>query len=101
MKYRLGIDLGSTSLGWAVFRLNDEGLPVALIKAGVRIFHDGREAAKSGGVGAPLAVKRRIARGLRRRRDRMLKRKKRLMNQLIAFGFFPEDKEARKRLETL
>lgn len=101
MKYRLGIDLGSTSLGWAVFRLNDEGLPVALIKAGVRIFHDGREAAKSGGVGAPLAVKRRIARGLRRRSDRMLKRKKRLMNQLIAFGFFPEDKEARKRLETL
>ena len=101
MKYRLGIDLGSTSLGWAVFRLNDEGLPVALIKAGVRIFHDGREAAKSGGVGAPLAVKRRIARGLRRRRDRMLKRKKRLINQLIAFGFFPEDKEARKRLETL
>lgn len=101
MNYRLGIDLGSTSLGWAVFRLNDEGLPVALIKAGVRIFHDGREAAKSGGVGAPLAVKRRIARGLRRRRDRMLKRKKRLMNQLIAFGFFPDNKEARKRLETL
>ena len=53
MDYRLAIDLGTTSLGWAVYRLNNEHAPVALIRAGVRIFSDGREAAKNGGVGAP------------------------------------------------
>lgn len=99
MNYRLGIDLGTTSLGWAIFRLDDMGRPCALIKAGVRIFSDGREAAKNGGVGAPLAVQRRTMRGLRRRRDRMLKRKQRLMKKLIEHGFFPADRVQRKALE--
>lgn len=99
MDYRLAIDLGTTSLGWAVYRLNNDHAPVALIRAGVRIFSDGREAAKNGGVGAPLAVQRRMARGLRRRRDRMLRRKARMMRQLVDFGFFPKDLKARKALE--
>ena len=95
--YRLALDLGSTSLGWAIFRLNEQHAPIAIIKAGVRIFSDGRNPQD----GASLAVTRRLARGMRRRRDRLLKRKARMMNKLVEYGFFPVDKAARKELEGL
>lgn len=38
MRYRLALDLGSTSLGWAMIRLDADQQPCAVIKAGVRIF---------------------------------------------------------------
>ena len=95
MNYRLALDLGSTSLGWAMIRLNEQNEPNAVIKAGVRIFSDGRNPKD----GASLAVNRRNARAMRRRRDRLLKRKARMMRALIEFGFFPSDESARKALE--
>jgi CRISPR-associated endonuclease Csn1 len=95
MRYRLALDLGSTSLGWAMVRLNAENQPCAIIKSGVRIFSDGRNPKD----GSSLAVTRREARAMRRRRDRLLKRKDRMMKTLIAHGFFPQDKEDRKLLE--
>ena len=97
MRYRLALDLGSTSLGWAMIRLNAENEPYAVIKAGARIFSDGRNPKD----GSSLAVTRREARAMRRRRDRLLKRKARMMNTLIAHGFFPKDAAERKALETL
>lgn len=99
MRYRLALDLGSTSLGWAILRLNNETppAPVAVIKAGVRIFSDGRNPKD----GSSLAVTRREARAMRRRRDRLLKRKARMMRTLIEHGFFPKDEAARKALETI
>lgn len=99
MRYRLALDLGSTSLGWAMIRLNhdDPPAPIAIIKAGVRIFSDGRNPKD----GSSLAVTRREARAMRRRRDRLLKRKARMMNTLISHGFFPKDSAERKTLETL
>jgi CRISPR-associated endonuclease Csn1 len=97
MRYRLALDLGSTSLGWAMIRLNAENQPCAVIKAGVRIFSDGRNPKD----GSSLAVTRREARAMRRRRDRLLKRKARMMLTLTTHGFFPKDEAARKELETL
>jgi CRISPR-associated endonuclease Csn1 len=99
MRYRLALDLGSTSLGWAILRLSSESptSPVAVIKAGVRIFSDGRNPKD----GSSLAVTRREARAMRRRRDRLLKRKARMMRTLIEHGFFPKDEAARKALETI
>ena len=97
MRYRLALDLGSTSLGWAMIRLNAENEPCAVIKAGVRIFSDGRNPKD----GSSLAVTRREARAMRRRRDRLLKRKARMMHTLIAHGFFPQLEAERKALETL
>jgi CRISPR-associated endonuclease Csn1 len=99
MKYRLALDLGSTSLGWAMVRLNekDKPEPVAVIKAGVRIFSDGRNPKD----GSSLAVTRRDARAMRRRRDRLLKRKARMMHTLVAHGFFPKSEDDRKILEQL
>jgi CRISPR-associated endonuclease Csn1 len=97
LAYRLALDLGSTSLGWAMIRLNEKNEPNAVIKAGVRIFSDGRNPKD----GASLAVNRRNARAMRRRRDRLLKRKARMMRALIEFGFFPKDEATRKALEQL
>lgn len=57
MRYRLALDLGSTSVGWAMIRLHQDS-PVAVIKAGVRIFSDGRNPKD----GSSLAVTRREAR---------------------------------------
>ena len=95
MDYRLSLDLGAKSIGWAIFKL-DHKTPVALVKAGVRIFSDGREPD-----GTSKAVARREARSMRRRRDRMLARKERLIGLLCQYGFFPSISIERKALETL
>ncbi|MDO4768894.1 MAG: hypothetical protein Q4A11_00795, partial [Brachymonas sp.] len=55
LRYRLALDLGTTSLGWAMLRLNHQNEPTAIIKAGVRIFSDGRNPKD----GSSLAVTRR------------------------------------------
>ena len=52
MRYRLALDLGTSSLGWAVLRLNEAKQPVAIVRSGVRIFSDGRHAKD----GSSLAV---------------------------------------------
>lgn len=96
LRYRLGLDLGTNSLGWAILRLSDANEPIALVKSGVRIFSDGRDPK-----GASLAVTRRQARQMRRRRDRLLKRKARLMAALIRRGFMPVDDEDRHALTLL
>ncbi|ABE63603.1 conserved hypothetical protein [Nitrobacter hamburgensis X14] len=69
--YRLGLDLGSNSLGWFVTHLEKRGdryEPVALDPGGVRIFPDGRDPQS----GMSNAVDRRMARGARKRRDRFV-----------------------------
>ena len=97
MRYRLALDIGTTSIGWAMLRLNPDDQPVAIIRAGVRIFGDGRNPKD----GTSLAVTRREARGMRRNRDRRLKRKAKLMQALIDLGFFPSQEAARKKLDSL
>ena len=97
LNYRLALDLGTTSLGWALIRLNDKFEPNAIIKAGVRIFSDGRNPKD----GSSLAVTRREARAMRRRRDRLLKRKARMTQLLLNYGFFPADDAQRKALVNL
>ena len=94
-KYRLGIDLGTNSLGWALWDFGkDDGAP-AIVDAGVRIFTDGREPGKNDSPGESLAVERRVARGMRRRRDRLLQRKRKLINTLIVGELWPRSPEKR------
>lgn len=95
MKYRLGIDIGTNSIGWCVLDLDADGDPHAVRDIGVRIFSDGRDPQS----GASLAVDRRVARGMRRRRDRYLLRRADLMEALIAHGLMPADEADRKALE--
>ena len=96
-KYRLGLDLGTNSIGWAAVSLDDNEEPCGLLDMGVRIFPDGRDSQS----GTSNAVDRRVARGQRRRRDRYLKRRSDLMDALLEFGLMPPDKTERKELERL
>jgi CRISPR-associated endonuclease Csn1 len=96
-RYRLGIDVGANSLGWFVVWLNDNDEPVGLGPGGVRIFPDGRDPKSK----ESNAADRRVARGMRRRRDRYLKRRGNLMAQLVKHGLMPADETARKALESL
>ena len=95
--YRLGIDLGSNSLGWAVLRLDSAGNPDYLVRLGVRIFSNGRKPKD----GSSLAVVRRLARQQRRRRDRFLQRKRSMLHALRQGGLFPADGEASELLKSL
>ncbi len=93
IKYRLGLDLGATSIGWALYDIENE----KIIDLGVRIFDDGRDAKSK----ASLCVKRREARGVRRLNNRLHMKKESLINELIKIGLLPEDEQARKSLKTL
>lgn len=97
LKYRLGLDLGTNSIGWCMLRLNSDNEPVAVIKSGVRIFHDGRnEKTKE-----PLAVVRRNARSIRKNLDRKISRKNHLLNTLIKYYLLPANETERKNLAVL
>ena len=77
----LGIDLGTTSLGWCLIDTDGEPLEKqdgSILAIGARIFGNGREP-KSG---TSLAVDRRAARAMRRRRDRYLSRRAALLRTL-------------------
>jgi CRISPR-associated endonuclease Csn1 len=98
--WRLGADLGANSLGWAAIELqtiDDRYEPIGILQAGSRIFSDGRDP-KSG---ASLAVDRRDARAMRRRRDRFQQRQRALIKYLIADGLFPADEAARKAMAAI
>ncbi|MGB8275056.1 MAG: type II CRISPR RNA-guided endonuclease Cas9, partial [Alphaproteobacteria bacterium] len=95
--YRLGIDVGTNSLGWCVFDLDREGRPRGIRRMGVRIFPDGRDPQS----GTSLAADRRVARGQRRRRDRYLNRRTDVMDALVRHELMPSDPAARKKLEGL
>lgn len=97
MKYRLALDMGSTSLGWCILALDKNDAPASILNMGVRIFTDGRDNKTK----EPLAVARRKARGLRRNNDRRDRRQKRLMDFLIQSGLMPENYNDRKKLESL
>jgi CRISPR-associated endonuclease Csn1 len=97
LRYRLGLDLGANSLGWCLVELNDKNEPIRLIRMGARLFRDGRNPKDK----QSLAVARRLARGMRRRRDRWLKRQRRFMDALIRHGLLPSDEASRRALVTL
>lgn len=61
--YRIGLDIGITSVGWAVLENNSQDEPIRILDLGVRIF-DAAEVPKTGD---PLAAARRDARTTRRR----------------------------------
>ena len=97
LKYRLGLDLGTGSLGWAVLELDQDGVPCRIVRMGSRIFGSGREPKTL----TSLAADRRQARQMRRRRDRYIQRRTRLMHELVAAGLMPDDEAGRQALKNL
>ena len=101
MTYRLGLDLGTNSIGWCAVRLDDKDRPCGILDAGVRILTPNDEAGRDPQSKASLAANRRDARSARKRRDRFVRRQKRLMDALAGAGLMPDDAPARKELEKL
>ncbi len=97
MRYRLGLDMGTDSIGWAVLELSNNKKPTNIIDMGVRIFDGGRDPKTY----ESLAVERRIARGMRRMRDRRISRKKAIMFSLIEEKLMPKEKADRAALKSL
>lgn len=93
MKYRLGLDMGATSIGWAIFDIDKK----EIVKTGVRIFDDGREDKSK----ASLCVKRREARGVRRRQNRKTLQKQELLKILVEYGLFPNEVDEQQKLKGL
>ena len=75
--YRLGLDIGANSIGWAALALDANGDPCGVLAIGSRVFPDGRTAKE----GVSLARDRRLARGQRRRRDRYQSRRSELLRR--------------------
>ncbi len=90
MNYRLGFDLGAGSIGWCILELDADSAPCSLVDMGVRIASDGRDPQTK----SPLAVSRRMARGMSRNRDRRVMRREALLKALVRFGLMPADKAA-------
>jgi len=80
MKYSLGLDIGISSVGWAVVDLDPTNRRI--VDMGVRCF-DAAEVAKTK---EPLAKERREARSARRRSRRLRGRKESIKQLFIDFG---------------
>jgi CRISPR-associated endonuclease Csn1 len=101
MSWRLGVDLGTNSIGWWAFRLHtdkNDKRTLSSLDGGVLLFSDGREPSKGGRGGDSLAVERRLARGMRRNRLHGRNRIAALVKDLIALGLLPVDAHKRQRL---
>ncbi len=98
MKYAIGYDMGVGSLGWAAVKLDDEtGEPLELMELGARIFSTSRDSKTN----EPIAAVRRVARGTRRRIDRLKQRRLATLKQLVKHGLMPENMAEQKQLENL
>lgn len=93
MKYKFGFDLGSTSLGWCVLGLDNDGNVISLEDMGVRIFPDGREA---DGEKNSLASVRSQQKQSRIQFDRKIDRRQNLLACLQNNQLLPEDKDLLK-----
>lgn len=86
----LGLDIGTTSIGWALVQENGTGGEI--VRAGVRLFSTPgttNVADLERGREAPAGQERRLARQLRRQHRRRAQRKRRLWNALVKAGIFP------------
>jgi CRISPR-associated endonuclease Csn1 len=91
-----GFDLGVTSVGWAVIRWDEAAAQGEIVRMGVRVFPETREAKKPGEVGDPLNAARRSKRLARRMLRRKRWRRVHLRHTLVSAGLLPKDAEPGK-----
>ena len=87
MDYVLGLDLGTTSIGWAVAELGEDGRPQRLVDANSRIFLSMVDAEKK----EPKNKNRRVKRGMRKLTRRYKQRRTELIGLLLSHGFLSPD----------
>lgn len=92
----LGLDLGSSSIGWALLKVPEsEGEGGEVTALGVRVFPEGVDR-DTKGLEKSKCVQRREARGARRTKQRRRIRRKQLVEILRQTGLLPGD-DARLR----
>lgn len=97
MDWRLGLDLGTNSIGWAVYSIDKNKKVEELVDLGVRIFSDGREPKTK----EPLALARRTARGQRKLIHRRKLRRRATFRALREENLVPKEKEAALALKVM
>jgi len=95
--YRMALDIGTNSIGWALYSLDNQKKPCKIVDAGVRIFPSGRDHKTY----TTLNTDRRLARLQRRQRDRYLQRRTYLLHLLKENELFPQDVFSAKKLASL
>ena len=101
LHYRLGLDVGTNSIGAALWELDEQGHPTRFVDAVARVFSPSSSAGRHPKSRAPLAAERRVPRGARRNRDRKLGRQRHLLRVLTANGLMPQDEGERREVEAL
>src|ERR1017187_2773407 len=86
--YVLGIDLGTSSVGWAIIGWRDGG-PAGLLRAGSRVFDAGMEVDNKSGKETSRNLARRAARLIRRQHWRRARRLRKIFNLLKSYGLLP------------
>lgn len=87
----LGLDVGTSSIGWSLVDLNNKKTPI--VDMGVRIFPEGMDRTKGE---QSLNQQRREARSLRRQTYRRVRRKRKLLIALQEFNLLPKDPDKLK-----
>jgi CRISPR-associated endonuclease Csn1 len=87
MGFQFGFDIGTNSIGWAVFN-SEKQKPVSLENLGVRIFQEGVDRTNSGAEQSKNKT-RRDARGARRQHRRRNVRRRRLLKLLKQHNLAP------------
>ena len=91
MAYRIGIDLGTASIGLVCLELDENKQPISIPYHSVNIFQEPVEPAVAGGVGATKASTRGSARRTRRLIDRRSRRLKNLAEICRLLDIEPKD----------
>jgi CRISPR-associated endonuclease Csn1 len=84
----LGLDIGSTSIGWALLHEGD----CRVMGVGVRVFPEGVDRDQQGGEKSKTA-ERRTNRGMRRQLARRARRRRQLQEILIRPGLLPDGRD--------
>jgi len=87
--YKLGLDIGAKSVGWALI---EDGKRPSIVDIGVRVFPEGVDRDTKGLEQSKNAT-RREARGARRMRQRRTRRREKLVELLQSSGLLPKDKD--------
>ena len=92
----LGLDLGPTSIGWALLE-KENGQEKSIIGTGVRIFQEGVERSNKGEE-ISKNHQRQLARSARRIKQRRRMRKELLLKRCVKSGLLPENKNDLEKL---
>jgi len=86
----LGLDIGASSIGWAVLKTDSNDGAQSVVACGTRVFEAGVEGSIETGRDTPRGVARRDARLSRRQTARRVQRRRNVYRALMSAGLLPQ-----------